>query len=111
VIPEPGKWIVLPADRYGNVRRVLPAWHVYTGTRAACLLICPTWITEINRLEGFVKYRTPNEPLDVERTAPFGEFFSTVEKAAARVAELLPPLAEIPDNVLADAQPSTTDAN
>ena len=89
---ELGTWITLPASGDGVARKVLPAWHVDEGVTKTCVMIAPVWVTQINRLEGFVKWRVPNQPFDVERTAPFASVHTKIESALAHAARLLPAL-------------------
>lgn len=69
----------------------------------------PIWVVQINRAEGWVRWRFPNQPFDVERLAPFEAVHSTLGAALDAVARLLPSLAAMPENVLADT-PSTSTA-
>ncbi len=89
---EAGAWITLPASADGATHKVLPAWHVDEGVTKICVIIAPIWVTQINRLEGFVTWRVPNQPFDVERTAPFASIHTKIESALAHAARLLPAL-------------------
>lgn len=103
MIPTPGKWIDLPQSYNGNTRKVMPAFLVEVGVMRASVMSIPIWVTQINRAEGWVRWRFPNHPFDVERVAKFDAVHATLEGALAAVARLLPPLADIPENTLADA--------
>jgi hypothetical protein len=81
---------------------VLPAFLVEVGASRSCIMALPVWVVQINRAERWVRWRFPNQPLDVERVAPVDAVHSTIEGALAAVARLLPPLADIPDNTLDD---------
>ena len=101
--PETGKWFSLPPGLDGRRRRVLPAYLVAMGATRACVLAVPVWVIEINRAEGWVKYLPPNQPLDVERVASFGDVHSKLDSALAAVGRLLPELHSLPENSLQDA--------
>jgi len=111
VIPAPGKWLDLPAGLDGRPRRVLPAFLVEVGASKCGLMCLPIWVTEINRAEGWVRWRYPNKPFDVERLAPFDSVHSSIDTALAAVARLLPPLADIPANHLEPEPVALSPAN
>lgn len=100
--PETGKWFSLPPGLDGKRQRVLPAYLVQPSATGACVLAVPVWVVEINRGEGWVKYRAPNQPFDVERVAPFSAVHSRLDSALAAVGRILPGLHSIPDNSLQD---------
>lgn len=101
--PETGKWFLLPASLDGQRRRVLSAYLVEVGATKTCVLAMPVWVVEINRAEGWVKYLAPNQPLDVERVARFGDVHSKLDSALAAIGRLLPGLHSLPKNALQDA--------
>lgn len=105
MMPPPGQWIDLPPGLDGKSRRVLPAFVVEVGASGACVMAFPVWVVQINRAEGWVRWRFPNQPFDVERVSEFAAVHSTLDGALAAVARLLPPLAEIPDNTLQPTSP------
>ena len=102
MIPESGKWIDLPTGLDGKTSRVLPSFLVEVSTSCNCVIALPIWVTKINRIEGWVQWKMPKQPFDVERVAPFYAVHSTLEAATSAAARLLQPLSEIPENKLAN---------
>lgn len=99
---EAGKWCQLPRGLNGRSVRILPAYLIQAGTSDACVLAVPIWVVEINRLEGWVRYRMPNQPHDIERTADFADVHSRLESALAAIGRILPGLHNLPANTLQD---------
>lgn len=98
--PQAGALVLAPRSALGEHRKTLKAWHVDCGVTKTCVMIAPIIVTEINRVGGFVKWRVPNQHLDIERIAAFEDVHSTLGRALAHAARLLKQLAEDVPNEL-----------
>lgn len=83
-----------------NGPKFLRAWHVDSGVTKTCVMIAPIIVTKVDRTRNIVKWRVPNRPFDVTRSARFDDVHSNLDRALQHAAQLLTELAkEAPDEL------------
>ena len=95
------QWVNIAPGLDGTPRRILPAYQVTRSALTGSVTVAVIWVTEINKMEGWVKWRTPNQPFDVERLAEFADVHSTLDAALEHVRRAAPDAqATLPANQL-----------